>query len=324
MRDHLLINHDDFPLPLGKGLERCGLTLVHDQWEPAAELLDRSQACFIWFYECLRHPLKVWRLKRRLARHGVPLVAWNRDAPHYLNRRPWRLDLLNKFRLLDIYATHTLADTKRKFADLVLYLPNGADTDRYWPDEDPATRLVQLRNAAGYRWDVSFFGGMDGDRYKEMRSRQIFFTALAARLDAKGISHCFREAGGMSLEQQIAFIQSSRINLNFGASCEYGDAVASGLPERCYGIPACGGFLLCDKRTHAADDFSLGENWAEFEGLDDCVEKIEYWLTHFDSARSLAERSYHHVAACHSYGHRAVKLHQALLAWHAGRRGVMR
>ena len=111
-------------------------------------------------------------------------------------------------------------------------------------------------------------------------------------------------------------IRTSRINLNYGARCEYQAPIASGLPERCFGIPACGGFLLCDKRTHARDDFTIGENWAEFDGIDDCIEKIEYWLTHFDQARDLAERCYHHVMINHTYRNRAATLHAELLSWH--------
>jgi spore maturation protein CgeB len=119
----------------------------------------------------------------------------------------------------------------------------------------------------------------------------------------------------------VTLIQNSRINLNFGASCDYGATLASGLPERCYGIPAAGGFLLCDKRSHARDDFTPGENWAEFDGLDDCVAQIEHWLANFAAARELAERCHAHVMRRHTYAQRAATLHHALLAWHEGKRG---
>ena len=89
------------------------------------------------------------------------------------------------------------------------------------------------------------------------------------------------------------------------------------------GLVAAGGFLLCDKRTHAKDDFTPGENWAEFDGLEDCVSRIRYWLSHRDAARDLAERCHVHVLAAHTYANRAEKLHQALLAWHDGQRGFL-
>jgi spore maturation protein CgeB len=305
-------------------LEKLDYEVVWDNWVPDNAALEGVSACFVWFYDCIRYPLRTLKLKRILHRHQIPLVAWNQDAPHYLNRAGWRLDLLNYARMLDIYATHTLIDTRRKFADFVLYFPNAADIVSYHLNGEAKTVLSHLRDSAAYQWDVSFFGGMDGKRYKEDAERAEFFAALAERLAQRGISFNFRETAGMDVWEQIRFIQASRINLNFGARCEYKAPVASGLPERCYGIPACGGFLLCDKRTHAQDDFTPGENWAEFDGLDDCVKKIEYWLAHFDLARDLAERCHAHVMSHHTYAHRAEKLHQALLAWHRGERGLIK
>jgi spore maturation protein CgeB len=314
-RQRLIINHPGFHPPLRRALEEIGLDIDADVWQPSPHQLENAIACYVWFYDCLRHPFRVWQLKRQLKRHGVPLITWNRDAPHYLNRRPWRLDWLNRAKLLDIYATHTLIDT-RHFAEQVLYLPNAADIDTYNLNGSPLETFEKLRNPDNYRYDVSFFGGMNGQRYKEDAEREHFFAALAKRLEAMKIRFLFCEAEGMSSAEQVALIQSSKINLNFGARCEYQAAVASGLPERCYGIPACGGFLLCDKRTHAHDDFSIGENWAEFTDIDDCLLQIEYWLAHFDQARDLAERCYHHVMANHTYRNRAATLHQSLLAWH--------
>lgn len=314
-RNRIIINHSGFYTPLLDELQSLGLEPVYDRWAPDGALLDRSLACFIWFYDCLRHPVRVWNLRRRLHRHGVPLVAWNRDAPHYLNRKAWRLDLLDRARLLDIYATHTLIDT-RTFANQVLYLPNAADVSRYNLRGERQVVFARLRDPAGYRYDVSFFGAMDGTRHKEMKEREIFFSELARRLQKRGIRFLFREAEGMSLDEQIALVQESRISLNFGASCEYGAKAASGLPERCYGIPACGGFLLCDRRSHAAEDFDIGRDWAEFSGLDDALDRIGYYLAHFDEARDIAERCHDRVMRLHTYANRAQTLHQALLRWH--------
>ncbi|MCX7897675.1 MAG: glycosyltransferase [Rhodocyclaceae bacterium] len=319
-RDVLLIAHGSLPFALRRELAARGLILRESgSWDEA----DRSHperilAAYTWFYEGLRHPHTVWKMRRWLRRHGVPLFVWNRDAPHYLNRASWRLDLLDAAKLYDLYATHTLVDTRRTFADALLYLPNAADTARY---HLRGRTLESMRDGGTYVWDVGFLGAMDGEKYKEMRLRAEFFAALGERLRAKGIRFLFREAEGLDEKTQVELIQKTRINLNYGACCEYGHAVASGLPERCYGIPACGGFLLCDRRLHAQDDFIPGENWAEYDGLDDCVMKIEFWLANFPRARELAERCHKHVLTHHTYANRAARLHEALLAWHVGKRG---
>lgn len=323
IKDRLLFAHPRPYERLIPGLAAAGLSI--EDYAPAN--LAGAQGvlgCFVGFYESLRHPYTAWQIKRTCKRWRIPVVTWNRDAPHYLNRAAWRLDLLDRFRLFDIYATHTLIDTRRSFADAVIYLPNAASIERYNPGPDPEACLRLLRDPAAYEWDVSFLGGMNGARYKEDQERQDFFAALAAKLDERRIRYCFREVDGMSVEDQIRFFHASKINLNFGARCEYGMAEPSGLPERCYGIPACGGFLLCDKRTHAQDDFTPGANWAEFDGLDGCVTKIEYWLANFAAARDLAERCHTHVMTKHTYAQRAATLHAALLDWHAGQRGRLK
>lgn len=275
-------------------------------------------AHFACFYATLRHPLRAALRFRAMRRQGIPVITWNRDAPHYLNHRPWRLALLEKLRPFDLYASHSTIDGRR-FGAKQFYLGNAADIDRYCL-ADAANAMHRLRNRDSYAFDVSFFGALDGAQFKEMRARQEFFAALGERLTARGFRFLFRESAGMNVDEQVALIQASRINLNFGASCDFNAPVASGLPERCYGIPACGGFLLSDRRTHARDDFTPGENWAEFEDLDDCVAKIEFWLEHFSAARDLAERCHAHVLAHHTYALRARRLQEKLLAWHANRR----
>ncbi len=321
-RNVLLVAHRSLHPALSDKLASRGLTLRESRDWAGADCSDpdRILAAYTWFYEGLRHPLSVWRMSRWLRRHGIPLIAWNQDAPHYLNRASWRLDWFDRMRWLDVYATHSLVD-ERRFADSWMYFPNAANSERY---NLGTTGLEELRAGSRYTYDVSFFGAMDGTRYKEMRARQEFLAALGHKLSARGIRFLFREAAGMSADEQVKLVQASRINLNFGASCDYGSPVASGLPERCYGIPACGGFLLCDRRTHAPDDFTPGQDWAEFDGVDDCITQIEYWLSHFDAARELAERTYDTVAARHTYAHRAETLHQVLLEWHDGRRGRLR
>lgn len=308
---------------------KCKQTIIQEaQWWKINNRLNTASAIYTHFYEIIRHPWRMFIVSRKLSQHSIPLVAWNRDAPHYLNytlsHRRWRLTLANHLHLLDIYATHTLIDTDRTFADLVVYLPNAADTSRYNLGKHPDISLAKLRDPTSYKWDVTFFGGMNGKRYKEDKAREDFFKALGKHLSKLKITYSFRESRDMSIEEQIQFIHASRINLNFGARCEYNAPVASGLPERCYGIPACGGFLLCDKRTHAHDDFTIGENWAEFDGIEDCVEKIQYWLEHFNKARDLAERCYTHVLNHHTYAHRTEKLLGAIQAWHEGKRGLIR
>jgi len=309
-----LITHDAAKtfIPLAQHFRALGYQVRPAAPDADAAEADRIAAHFACFYQTLKHPLRASLRFRAMRQRGIPVMTWNRDAPHYLNQPRWRLDLLERLRPFDLYATHSTIDG-RHFGRHDIYLANAADTGRYGL-ADPVATLRRLRDSAQYRYDVSFFGSMDGDRYKEMRERQAFFTELGRRLGAQGIRFLFREAVGMGDAEQIELIHASRINLNFGAACDHGAAEASGLPERCFGIPACGGFLLCDKRRHARDDFTPGEDWAEFDGLDNCLAQIAYWMANFDAARDLAERCHAHVIEHHTYARRASQLLAALPA----------
>jgi spore maturation protein CgeB len=84
------------------------------------------------------------------------------------------------------------------------------------------------------------------------------------------------------------------------------------LPERCYGIPACGGFLLADERAHAKDDFICGEEIVMFRDLDDCLQKILFYRGSLAERRRIAENAYRRVLKDHTYVQRAEKLIAAI------------
>lgn len=318
-RNVIILNRSGFSdHGLIRELQSRGLEILPETWNPDAQLLERTLGCLIWFYEGMRSPIRTWQLSRRLRAHRVPLIAWNQDAPHYLDKAQWRLNLFDKARLLDIYASHTLIDQARLFAPLRVYFPNAADTGYYNLRGAETEVFARMRDIESYRYDVSFFGAMDGKKHKEMEDRMVFFSRLAKELDRRGIRYHFTEAADMTVDEQVKLIQASRINLNYGATCEYKAPTPSGLPERCFGIPVAGGFLLCDRRTHASDHFQPGENWAQYDGIDDCLVQIDFWLANFSRSRDIAERAYHHIMSHHTYRNRAEELHALLKNWHAG------
>ena len=126
----ILDNSPKEPTALMRALEASGVKVVRGVWEPDGALLERTDACFVSLYDCLKHPARVWRLKQALRRRGVPLVTWNIDAPGYMNKAPWRLALLERAGLIDIYAAHSLADGRR-FARTQLLLQNAARVEHY-------------------------------------------------------------------------------------------------------------------------------------------------------------------------------------------------
>lgn len=301
---------------LREGLEACGCELLDNLWEPDAAQLAGVDACLINVYEGVRQPWRTWRLKARLQRHGIPLLGIDRDAPWHMGIRRRRLWLFRWLRLLDIYASHTLQPS-RIFAPEKTYLANAAWTRHY---HLCGTTLEAMRQPDFFRHDVSFVGNLDGQRFREHRERAEFFAELERRLKEEGITCLFRHAANLSASEQVEIIQRSRINLNAHAAADHGSERSRGLPERCYGVPACGGFLLSDERLHARDDFEPETEWADFRDMDDCVGRIRHYLAHPDEARAIAEAAHRRVMNEHTYERRAQSLLATIGLW-KGRHG---
>lgn len=317
-RDSVILNYrKGFP-PLKEAFEQIGYRVTENAWAPAPDLLAQCEACVVNLYDAIRNPWSTLALKRRLKPAGVPLIGLDRDAPWHMGLRWRRLALFRLLRPLDIYASHTLQPTWQ-FAPLKIYNANAVWVRNF---NLHGHTLEEMRDPAFYEYDVSFLGNMDGERYKEHAERARFFAEMRPRLDALGVRHYIKHSSAIGEAEQIRVIQRSRINLSYRSSCDHGGTLSWGLPERCYGVPARGGFLLTDERRHAADDFDLATEWAGFTDLDDCVAKIRYWLAHFELSRRIAEAAHARVMHEHTYAQRACRLIEAAQQFRLGRKNL--
>ncbi len=77
--------------------------------------------------------------------------------------------------------------------------------------------------------------------------------------------------------------KNSRINLNITLR-----SIKTGIPLRALDIMGCGGFLLTDYREEIAECFEDGRELVIYRGLEDCIDKIRYYLYHEDERRQIA------------------------------------
>lgn len=288
---------------LREGFEGLGCDVVENRWAPDDAALEGVALCVADFVDCARDVRRTVGLRRRLARARIPFVTLNRDAPFNRGVHPLRLAVLRRLKPFDAYATHSMQSAGR-YARRTLYCPNAARESVYRVSD---AELTSLRDPARYCWDVSFLGNLDVARFGEHARRVEFLQGLATKLDGQSIRTSFRDSAGMSADEQVGIIQASRINLSVMAACDAGAEASWGLPERCYGVPACGGFLLADRRRHAAEDFAEDER-AEYDDIEDCVRRIRHFLAHFGQARAIAERARARVVRDHGYRNRAARL----------------
>jgi len=296
---------------LREGFEALGHEVIENQWMPDATALEGVALCVADFVDCARKLRRTLGLKKRLAQAKVPFVALNRDAPFNRGVHPARIALMAWLKPVDGYASHSM-QAAGKFSARTLYCPNAAREALY---RVTGEQLAAMRDPSAYRWDVSFLGNMNATRYREHARRVEFLAALDSTLGSRGMKTLFRDSAGLTDAEQLDIVRASRINLSTIAACDAGGEKSWGLPERCYGVPACGGFLLSDRRRHAAEDFGDGE-WADYEGLDDCVAKARHFIDRPELARAIAERAQARVALDHRYRNRAARLLD--FARHAG------
>jgi spore maturation protein CgeB len=288
---------------LREGFEDLGCEVVENRWGPSDAALQGVVLCVADFVDCARELRRTASHARVLRKAGIPFIALNRDAPWHRGLHGTRLRLIAMLAPFDGYASHSMQGAQR-FAKRTLYCPNAARESAYHvsPDE-----LAAMRGGEYFRLDASFLGNLDVARYPEHRERAEFFRALDAKLQPLGLKTLFRDSGGIAADVQLDITRRSRINLSARVACDAGPEPSWGLPERCYGVPAAGGFLLSDQRRHASEDFAADE-WRAYAGLDDCVAQIRELVAHPGRMREVAEHAHARVRRDHLYRHRAARL----------------
>jgi spore maturation protein CgeB len=289
---------------LREGLEALGHQVVENVWEYERFAAERIDAAIFEFRTVFNRKWHFVPLAWRLRRAAIPVITWDLDAPWHMNRSQFRMNLLLKSGLLSIYACHSLQNTSWIKGCRVLYLANAAWTTVYNLNGRTIDELAEKRD---FRYDVSFIGNMNGADFPEHRRRVRFLKELESFLLEKGLRVLFINASGVSIKEQIDIIQESRINLSCLSAADSTGEQSWGLTERCYGVPACGGFLLMEERAHVRDEFDADEV-ATYTDLEDCKEKILHYLDNEDERRRIMIKAYHRVMREHTYGNRAASL----------------
>jgi spore maturation protein CgeB len=162
------------------------------------------------------------------------------------------------------------------------------------------------------RHDVTFVGQPHGDRKQ-----------IAAALAAGGYPvECWGfgwPSGAIEHAAMVEVFASSRINLNLSNSSDAPGwrvrlrrllrlPVRAPRPPQIKGrnfeVPGCGGFLLTERVPHLERYFELGREVALFDGSDDLLDQVRYWMEHDHERARIADAGYRRVMAEHTYDHR--------------------
>lgn len=97
--------------------------------------------------------------------------------------------------------------------------------------------------------------------------------------------------------------KNSKINLNITLR-----SIRSGIPLRAWDILGAGGFLLSNYQEDFLDFFAPGEDYDFFDGTEDLLAKIEYYLSHEKERNEIAENAFRKVSENHTYAHRVATM----------------
>jgi len=297
--------------PLVAALRAAGREVVCvEDFRAARERLQGCSAYYGNLFTELKFPAAFLRLLAAMRGRGIPYVFWNRDAPWNVGMTRPRQWLLRMLKPVDLYLTHSAQSAQWFSRAKPVYFPNAARPE-YYADTD----LPALRDSASYQHDVCFVGTLGNAKRRACRERLAFLGALQDKLRAQGetprvciVDTVARQVG---IDEQLALIRGSKINLNYGAMCDLPGNPSWGLPERAFGIPAAGGFLLTDWRRAIPETFAEG-SCDFFRDAQDCANKIAHYLRRFDALRTRAEDLHRQVLDQHTYDVRARRLLELL------------
>lgn len=101
------------------------------------------------------------------------------------------------------------------------------------------------------------------------------------------------------LEEAPLIYKCSKINLNISLK-----SIITGIPLRAFEIMGSGGFLLTNYQADFGEYFEAGVDYEYYEDYEDLEKKVEYYLTHEDERKAIAENGYRKVKSQHTYSKR--------------------
>ncbi len=304
-RGALLTTHSDGN-PLVVALREIGQEVIQCDYRNAVTHLPDCIGYYGNLFSEIKSPLAFMSMRLALTKKNIPYVFWNRDAPWHVGIKPIYRYLLHAMKPVDIYLAHSMQNSVWFTRGTPYYFPNAARRNYCQATLSPA-----FSDPEEWQYDVSFFGAIGNERRANCLHRKTFLDAVRTRLEQIGVTARWRIVDTvhepLTLEQQIELIRSTRINLNFGAMCDLPGNPSWGMPERVFGIPAAGGFLLTDWRKSIPETFP-NDSCDHFETPNECADKIAYYLNKPDELRTRAKQLQEDILTHHTYAARARQL----------------
>lgn len=216
----------------------------------------------------------------------IPKLLW---VHHGANRLEKNLRMCRQVQPDLVLMAHSLQLADR-FQRPVQFFPFGVASDIF----NCSTPLEQRT------WDIAFVGSASEKLYNQRRAilraiRAHFSGRAKITLNAK-----------VYLDKLAALYGNAKIVVNCAA-----DELRT-INMRLFEGMGCGALVVSDLVPHQDELFRDGKHYVVYQGVDDLLEKLEYYLAHLDRAQKIATRGHRYVLAHHTYAHRAKELLQII------------
>lgn len=148
------------------------------------------------------------------------------------------------------------------------------------------------------KYDVTFIGQKYGDR------GTLIDKLCSVGINAKAFGRGFTDDKPLEFHDYLRIVSQSKININ---TSECSSKQGTQMKARSFEIPCCKGFLLNEK-YYELDKFFTPKEMVQWNGFDDLVGKIRYFLSHDKERKEIAERAYKRILKEHTYVHRFEKI----------------
>jgi len=181
---------------------------------------------------------------------------------------------------------------KKDFKDFYTYPAESYLTDkktlseRYLGTKISSMERVNIMKLLSTKFDVNLFTGSD----------------------TKDIPNVHNKGFVKSLTEMPVVFANSKINLNITAK-----SIRSGISQRVFDILGCKGFMLSNYQSELFDYFVPGEDFDYYEDLNDLYNKCNYYLSHQDVAKEMANSAYEKICKHHTIEIRIAQMFETAL-----------
>ena len=242
---------------------------------------------------------------REIKKEGIPCVNFYPDVSFHTHGQ-YLLQTLPIYNHIFTTKTFGIFDLDNQLGiKNVSFVPHGFDPEIH--------KKIEIIDPV-FKCDVSFIGTWSLQKEKLIASLirslpdiiiKIWGSQWDRTTDEQLISSNAIQRYPITGDIYALAINNSRINLGLVSEKVRGASSGDKITSRTFHIPGANGFMLHERTDEISNYFVEGEEIACFEGEDELIEKVKYYLSEETERKSIKEKGYKRALNDHSLDQRA-------------------